>query len=234
MSTPKIGKAYEKASNALAYQARKLREEAVEAQQADSFEDIDTAVDRLASLATQHHESEQTQRETRAAATRAQYVPLIEKAERVLADNTAVVAEVAPLVRRLADLDWKAIRTRARNSLAVGSLHSTHTNLALLQRTVEEAVVLLRGDERDLVRYLTEIKSITGYEHEPTNLPYDEDLEYIEQKRQYAENGLIAVMKAIGSRADVLRAKGTTIRKILGEVAKDLAPVDVAMVEEAK
>jgi hypothetical protein len=224
MSSPKIGRAYEKASNALAFQARKLREEAesIEAHEADATEDVDATVDRLIALAAEHQDEEAAKRREKAAEVRAQYRPLIERAERVLAENTAAIAELGPFVRRLGDLDWKAIRARARNTGAVGSLHSTHTNLGLLQRAVEEAMGLLQGNERDLTRWLNEVKSFTGYEEETST--YDS-----QNSRQYAANGLRGVM---ADRATPLRSKVAAIRKLLALVAADLDATDAALVKE--
>jgi hypothetical protein len=240
MAVPRIGREKSdksdvlKIADDLAAKSRILRRQAEEA---DTTANIDEAVHRLASLAAQQHASERSERDARAAEIRSQYVPLIERAERILADNTAAVAELGPFIRRLGDLDWKAVRARARNTSTPGSLHSTHTNLALLQRAVEDAMALLRGDERDLVRWLNEVKGFTGYEGDPeldaVNLnpaAAEASAKAGERTRQYAVNGLLGVMN---DRATPLRSAVATIRKFLAAVAQDLDAGDVALVQEA-
>jgi hypothetical protein len=225
MSSPKIGRAYEKASNALAYQARKLREQATEAHEVDPAEVIDATVERLRALDAGERAARQSEVEARAAEIRTEYVPLIQEAERVLAENMAAIVEHGPFIRPLAEIDWQAVRARARNSSVTGSEHSTWTNLGLLQRAVEDAAVMLHNGERDLVHWLDKVKGITGHEpHEP------DKPEEAEMDRQYAANGLRAV---IADRATSLRAKAAAIRKLLAQVAADLDAADASLAESA-
>jgi hypothetical protein len=226
---PKIGRSSEKSevlkiADDLAAKSRILRKEAVKAEAADPAEDIDAAVARLASLAAAQHRMERDKRDVTAAAVREKYRSLVEKAERLLEENAAAVEELGPFVRKLDDLDWKAIRTRARNTVVPGSLHDTGTNLSLLQRAVEDAMAVLRGDDREMKRWLDDVRGFTGYEQETSSYGN-------EQSRQFAVNGLLGTMRP---RAETLRAKVGAIHRLLAEVAKDLDQADAAAVQEVR
>src|SRR5262245_23049885 len=92
MTSPKIGKAFEKASNALAFQARKLREEAKKA------ENHDAVLDRLRRLGEDFANEKHHRRKTENDEAVAPIVPLITKARQYLDDAEVARKEAAPVL----------------------------------------------------------------------------------------------------------------------------------------
>jgi hypothetical protein len=186
-------------------------------------------VERLAKLAAEHRGAEAAAHAEKANAARAAYLPLIEQAEKLIADNAAADAEIGPMIRGLSTIDWKGVRARARILPVPGSLEDANTRLALLQRTVDEAAELLRGTDDDLRRYADELKNVSDGGAQVVD--YDQWARTAEKAREYYANGVRGAMNA---RGEMLRAKAGGIRKLLRELAADLDAADAAIAQEAK
>jgi hypothetical protein len=210
VSNPNPKRSLQKAANVLGYASRTLRDEA------NALPPEPDVVARLEALGTADAIEREQKADVQAAETRARYKPLIERAERCVADNAAAQREHGALIQRLARIDWGAVRSRARIVPTPGSFDDASTRLAMLNRTVSEAVDLLRGDDTELRDWLRQVKEFTGRE--------------TERSREYAVNGLTFTLNG---RAGSIRSKAAVIQRLLAAVERDLDALDAAAVAEA-
>jgi hypothetical protein len=146
------------ASNALGFQARKLRGAALASHEsAPKPVPVPDVIEKLASLGEAQRADESAERLSRREAALAGADALIDRARAVLEEKRRLRAEFSPLISRLHALDWEAITKRAHVHVVPGSMETVVTRIGHLRRSVDEvwhALVVDTGKELQLRREL--------------------------------------------------------------------------------
>jgi hypothetical protein len=183
--------------------ARRL-DRAVEAQ--------NEVLNRLLQIGEQEAAHAEQQRQAAVAEQVASLQPLIERGRDLLEAAEAADREVRPLVDKFYGLDWQAVRSSfaAHHGVVAGSEHSTATRLGLLQRTVEEAREILRGNQSELKEWISKVDALA---------------ETASHDAKYAINGLTGAIRS-GDRGTALLGKAGAIRRLLAEIGEQILPVE--------
>jgi hypothetical protein len=146
------------ASNALGFQARQLRKAA----EANDGSNVDVLLKTFKQIGDEAATDQRSAHDAEVARTAATIAPLIARAEASLTHTKTAVSEHGPLVRRLATLPFDAIRKQIPDRVVPGSLHSTITRVALLQRVIGEALEILNATDVELESALARVKRLTA------------------------------------------------------------------------
>jgi hypothetical protein len=200
LSTPKIGRAFEKAANVLAYESRKLREKA--------HEDV---LNRLHEIGKEEAYAERSRKQATAEEQIASIQPLIRRGRELLADTEAARTEAIAFVRRFDTIQWNDLLRRypADHGTVPGSSHSTRTRIAHLHKLVNELSTLLAvSNANELTVTLRRAEELS---------------ETASDAARYVVNDLIRTTR--GSAGESLREKVRGIKKRLLDLGDDiLAP----------
>jgi hypothetical protein len=224
VSSPKIGRAFEKASNALAYQARKLREAATEQEVLDRLRQIGESYDNAQHVQARHVAEQQI----------GELQPLIEKAREFIADATAARAEARPVLQAFFAVPWESVfaslkaghglmttrqeiettdeegETVLRAAPERYSTHTTHTRIAQAYTIAEDLKKLVdQTNEDEIKTALREAASLTEVES---------------SEARYKVNWL-RLCVGHGSIGETMRRKVAGLKKILAEVGEDVPPI---------
>lgn len=233
MSSPKIGRAYEKASNALAYQARKLREEV------HAVEDHGTVLARLRRIGDEMANEQRQEKQAIADQQIAELQPLIEKAREYLAETAEARAEAKPILQSFFAVKWEAIhaklspdhgRTRGNDQYTETlnedgepvvanygvrfSTDSTRLKIARLYAAAEELKKIVDSKDDDMTAALQEVQRLT-------EVRSSQSLYMINWLRQCVGYGPVA---------ESIRGKLAGVKKLLSEIGEDV----LALGQEAK